>query len=104
MTISLRLLFLASLLIVGCGLASPTAFGDVTGTTGSGVPIDTYQPSLAMNYLISLQGVFPTSSGVPNQQFLGEVTPFAGNFAPSGWALANGQLLSINQNTALFSL
>ncbi|WP_409559376.1 IPTL-CTERM sorting domain-containing protein [Accumulibacter sp.] len=29
---------------------------------------------------------------------------FAGNFAPRGWALANGQLLAINQNQALFSL
>jgi microcystin-dependent protein len=26
------------------------------------------------------------------------------NFAPRGWALCNGQLLSISQNTALFSL
>ncbi|MEO7047775.1 MAG: tail fiber protein, partial [Ferruginibacter sp.] len=25
---------------------------------------------------------------------------FAGNFAPRGWALCQGQLLSINQNTA----
>jgi microcystin-dependent protein len=29
---------------------------------------------------------------------------FAGNFAPTGWALCNGQLLPISQNTALFSL
>jgi microcystin-dependent protein len=29
---------------------------------------------------------------------------FAGNFAIQGWALCNGQLLSIAQNTALFSL
>jgi microcystin-dependent protein len=29
---------------------------------------------------------------------------FAGNFAPSGFALCNGQLLPISQNTALFSL
>ena len=29
---------------------------------------------------------------------------FAGNFAPSGWAFASGQILSISQNTALFSL
>jgi microcystin-dependent protein len=29
---------------------------------------------------------------------------FAGNFAPRGWALCNGQLLPISQNTALFSL
>src|SRR5438093_842772 len=36
--------------------------------------------------------------------FLGEIRPFAGNFAPTGWALCNGQLLPIAQNTALFSL
>ena len=77
----------------------------VTGNTGSSVPFDTYQPSLAMNYLISLEGLFPSrDSGPPSEQFLGEVVPFAGNFAPSSWALANGQLLSISQNTALFSI
>jgi len=29
---------------------------------------------------------------------------FAGNFAPTGWAMCNGQLLPISQNTALFSV
>lgn len=29
---------------------------------------------------------------------------FAGNFAPSGWALCEGQLLPISQNQALFSI
>ena len=37
-------------------------------------------------------------------QFVGEVRMFCGNFAPSGWAFCNGQLLPISQNTALFSL
>src|SRR5579864_2994190 len=37
-------------------------------------------------------------------QFLGEIRPFPYNFAPLGWALCNGQLMSISQNTALFSL
>ena len=36
--------------------------------------------------------------------FLGEIRMFAGNFAPKGWALCNGQLLPISQNTALFAL
>jgi microcystin-dependent protein len=36
--------------------------------------------------------------------FLGEIQMFAGNYAPTGWALCDGQLLSIAQNTALFSL
>ena len=36
--------------------------------------------------------------------FLGEILGFAGNFAPRGWALCNGQLLAISQNSALFSI
>lgn len=36
--------------------------------------------------------------------FLSEIRIFAGNFAPTGWALCNGQILPISQNTALFSL
>lgn len=38
------------------------------------------------------------------QPFVGEVQIFAGNYAPTGWALCDGQLLPISQNTALFSL
>src|SRR5512135_3640495 len=37
-------------------------------------------------------------------QFLAEIRIFAGNFAPTGWAVCDGQLLPISQNTALFSL
>jgi len=36
--------------------------------------------------------------------FVAEIKIFAGNFAPTGWAQCNGQLLPISQNTALFSL
>jgi microcystin-dependent protein len=36
--------------------------------------------------------------------FLGEIRTFAFNFAPQGWALCNGQILSIPQNAALYSL
>ena len=36
--------------------------------------------------------------------FLGQIVMFGGNFAPKGFAFCNGQLLSINQNQALFSL
>lgn len=39
-----------------------------------------------------------------SEPFLGEIRMFGGNFAPRGWALCNGQLLSIAQNTALFSI
>ena len=36
--------------------------------------------------------------------FIGQLMLVGFNFAPTGWALCQGQLLSIAQNTALFSL
>jgi microcystin-dependent protein len=36
--------------------------------------------------------------------FLGQIIMFAGNFAPRGWALCDGQLLPIAANQALFSI
>ena len=39
-----------------------------------------------------------------SEPFLGEVKLCGFNFAPTGWAECNGQLLPIQQNTALFSL
>jgi microcystin-dependent protein len=36
--------------------------------------------------------------------FVAEIRMFAFNFAPRGWAMCNGQLMPISQNTALFSL
>jgi microcystin-dependent protein len=36
--------------------------------------------------------------------FVAEIRIFPFNFAPIGWAMCNGQLLAISQNTALFSL
>ena len=36
--------------------------------------------------------------------FVAEIRMFGFNFAPSGWALCDGQLMPISQNTALFSL
>ena len=38
------------------------------------------------------------------EPFLSEVRIMSFVFAPKGWALANGQLLPINQNQALFAL
>ena len=36
--------------------------------------------------------------------FLGQINLFGCNFAPQRWAMCQGQLLAISQNTALFSL
>lgn len=74
---------------------------------GGGQPFDNRQPGLALNYYIALQGIFPSrDSGGPidNEPFLGEIVASAADLAPRGYALAAGQLLSIAQNQALFSL
>jgi|CXWL01.1.fsa_nt_gi microcystin-dependent protein/Ca2+-binding RTX toxin-like protein len=73
---------------------------------GSGVPIDNHQPSIALNYIIALQGIFPSQDGGFHEDvpILSEILIFAGNFAPAGYALTNGQFLPINQNQALFAL
>src|SRR5499426_4244130 len=39
-----------------------------------------------------------------SEPFLGQIQPFGFNFAPTGWATCDGQILSIAQHTALFSL
>jgi|SRR6476646_10603500 len=36
--------------------------------------------------------------------YVGEIRMFAGNFAPAGWALCQGQMLAISENDVLFTL
>jgi microcystin-dependent protein len=36
--------------------------------------------------------------------YVGEIRIVGFNYAPTGWAICNGQLMQISQNTALFSL
>lgn len=38
------------------------------------------------------------------EPFLGQIQAFGFNFPPQGWAFCDGQIMSIAQNTALFSL
>lgn len=39
-----------------------------------------------------------------SNSYVGEIRIFAGNFAPAGWELCEGQLLAIDQNITLFQL
>jgi microcystin-dependent protein len=41
---------------------------------------------------------------MPATPYLGNIMLFAGNFAPLGWVLCNGQLLSVANESALFAL
>lgn len=73
-----------------------------TGLVGGGQPLSIRNPYLGVNYIIATQGIFPSQNGA--DPFLAEITLFAGTFAPRGYALCNGAILSIAQNTALFAL
>ncbi|OYU65230.1 MAG: hypothetical protein CFE22_14860 [Cytophagaceae bacterium BCCC1] len=64
--------------------------------------ITNIQPYLALNYCISLFGIFPSQSS--SQPFVGDICLFGFNFPPTGWAACNGQLLSIAENEVLFQL
>lgn len=61
-------------------------------------------------YLLCLQACVFFTLGVnatvanADEPFIGEVRWFAGNFAPRGWALCDGQILPISTNEALFTL
>ena len=65
------------------------------------------KPFIMKNFILGLLLItaFSFSDSVKAQEaMIGEVKMFAGNFAPRGWALCNGQLLPISQNSALFSI
>src|SRR5262249_9204077 len=78
-----------------------------TDVTGGGQPLDNRQPFLGITYLISLAGIFPPKDNAninPQAPYIGEIFTFAGNYAPQNWDLADGRLLPISQNQALFAL
>ena len=72
-------------------------------------PINNDQPSLGLNQLVVMDGLFPGSNsdngtsdggGIP----LGAIRTFAGDTIWGGTAAADGQILSIQQNIGLFSV
>jgi microcystin-dependent protein len=73
---------------------------------GGGQAFSLWQPSLALHYIIAVQGVFPGAGGIEPDgiPFLGEISLYAGTVAPAGWDFADGQLLPIAANAALFAV
>ena len=82
---------------------------------GTGTAIDNREPGLVINYIIAIEGIFPSrnaplidldplAAAFNTAVYLGEIIAYAGTALPAGYAFAQGQLLSIAQNTALFSL
>ena len=94
------------------GLNAATNVGDLLTWDGNNwiarqpatpsATVDNMQPFLGINFQIALFGIFPSRSGA--EPFIGEIMMVGWNFAARGFALCDGQLLSISQNEALFSL
>ena len=80
--------------------------GGTTGLTGGATPVTNAQPSLGLNYLVAVSGIYPTRDAVPpgDQPAFGEIVAYADNVVPNGFLPADGRLMSIAQNAALFSL
>ncbi|WP_339731493.1 tail fiber protein [uncultured Gimesia sp.] len=65
-------------------------------------------PFQVLNFIIAIDGVFPSrpdpgSNNAMNFKInpcLGEIRMLAGEFAPSGWAFCDGQLLTLDQNNS----
>ncbi len=64
----------------------------------------TFRQSLAVLTLMVGAAGFNTANACSPDGYLGSLSVFAGNFAIRGCAFAEGQLLQISSNTALFSL
>lgn len=66
------------------------------------VALNNMQPYQVLNYCIAITGIYPSRNGM--DPYIGEITLFPYDFVPRDYASCNGQLMSIAQNTALFSL
>ena len=91
--------------IYGSPPASPMSPNSVS-SVGSAQPHENMQPSLAITFIINASGSALTQADddFPGNEMLAEIKLFAGDFAPKGFVKCEGQLVSISQNTAVFSL
>ncbi|WP_428036388.1 phage tail protein [Amphritea sp.] len=60
--------------------------------------------TITLGTIMSLGAIAPNQAAAASDPLLGEIMLVGYNFCPRGWLAAEGQLLSISSNTALFSL
>ena len=65
--------------------------------------VDNHQPYLVINYVMAEFGIYPSQSDA-TEPYVGEIYMMGCNFAPVGFILCNGALLSIATNDVLFNL
>lgn len=66
---------------------------------GGNQPHNNMQPFICLNFIINIGGYDGNDDGI-----IGEVRIFAFGFAPSDWMSCEGQIISISQETALYSI
>lgn len=62
------------------------------------------QSIFSLTAIMALLAATPNSATAGMEPFIGEISYVGFNFAPTGWAQCDGQILSISQNSALFAL
>ena len=92
------------LLLAVCAVLPISGLAANTTETGGGQPHSIMQPYLGLNYIIAMEGAYPSVNGASGDTNIGEISLFAGSFAPSGWAFAHGQILTVSDNQALHSI
>lgn len=75
---------------------------NTTKTSNDQIIAELSEQVAAMN--IALEEAKVANEMVGVEPFIGEITLFAGNFAPRGYYICDGRLLEINSNQALFSI
>jgi microcystin-dependent protein len=81
--------------------------GHVTTDTGGGEPFSNVQKSIALNFLVPVQGYAPPAAGQPvtgPQPMLGSVRISANPNVPAGFVPADGRSLSKAQNPGLAAI
>lgn len=102
----LRFWFAWALCLGFSALPLPAA---TTGSVGSGAVVENRQRTIELNYMICVNGEYPSPDGGISRTsdggfYLGEIRLFAANFVPGRWLPCDGRLLSLQQNVGLFSL
>lgn len=73
--------------------------------TGDGQPLNNIQESIALNYIIRIDGSFPSEYAIDDAEpVLGEIVAFAGDTPPDGYVFAHGQSVNVTDNPELFTL